>query len=92
MSLSSGVLEESNKVYPQPPLLQTKQPQFFQLFLVGHILQAPHKPYCPSLDLLQHLNVLSALRCPKLNTVLKVGPNQWGDYRSKITSLVLLTT
>jgi len=44
------------------------------------------------LDLLQHLNVLSALRCPKLNTVLKVGSNQWGDYRSKITSLVLLTT
>jgi len=28
------------------------------------------------LDLLQHLNVLSVLRCPKLNSVLKVRPHQ----------------
>ena len=27
-------------------------------------------PCCPSLDLLQHLNVLSELKCPKLNTVV----------------------
>jgi len=29
---------ESNKVSPQPPLLQTKQPQFFQLLLVRLVL------------------------------------------------------
>ena len=63
------ILEESNKVSPQPPFPQTKQPQFLQSLLIGHILQALHKPCCPSLDLLQHLNVLSILRCPKLNTV-----------------------
>ena len=28
------------------------------------------------MDLLQHLNVLSILRCPKLNTVLEVRPHQ----------------
>uniref|UniRef100_A0A8C9F701 Ret proto-oncogene n=1 Tax=Pavo cristatus TaxID=9049 RepID=A0A8C9F701_PAVCR len=61
------VLEESNKVSPQPPFPQTKHPQFLQSLLVGHILQALHKPCCPSLDLLQHISVLSVLRCPKLN-------------------------
>jgi len=34
------VLEESNKVSPQPPLPQTKQPQFLQSLLIGHTLQA----------------------------------------------------
>jgi len=43
------ILEESNKVSPQPPFRQTKQPQFLQSTLVGHILQALHKPCCPSL-------------------------------------------
>ena len=62
------ILEESSKVSPQPPLPQTKQPQFLQSLLVAHIPQALHKPCCPSSDLLQHLNVLSGLRCPKLNT------------------------
>ena len=45
---------------------QIKQPQFLQSLLIGHILQALHKPCCPPLDLLQHLNVLSVPRCPKL--------------------------
>jgi len=58
------VIEESNNVSPQPPLPQTKQLQFLQSLLVGHILQTLHKPCCPSLDLLQYLNVLSVLRCP----------------------------
>ena len=70
------ILEEGKKVSPQPPLPQTKQPQFLQLLLVGHILQAFHKPRCPSLDLLQPLHVFSVLRCPKLNTVLAVSPHQ----------------
>ena len=41
-------LEESSKVSPQPPLPLTKQLQFLQSLLVGHILQALHKPCCPS--------------------------------------------
>ena len=56
------ILEEINKVSPQPSFPQTKQPQFLQSLLIGHILQALHKPCC-SLDLLQDLNVLSVLRC-----------------------------
>ena len=69
------VMEESNNVSPQPPLPQTKEPQFLQLLLIGHILQALHKPCCPSLDLLQNLDVPSVLTCPKLNTVLEVRPH-----------------
>jgi len=68
--------EERNKVSPQSPFPQTKQPQFLQLLLVGCILQALHKPCCPSLDLLQHLGVVSVLKCPELNTVLKLRPHQ----------------
>ena len=59
------LFEESNKDSPQPPCPQTKQSQFLQLLLVGHIVQALHKPCCLSLGLLQHFNVLSVLRCPK---------------------------
>ena len=79
------ILEESNKVPLQPPYPQTKQPQFRQLILVGHILQALHKPCCPSLDLLQHLSVLSVLRCPKLNAVLEMGLTS-AEYRGRIPS------
>jgi len=71
------ILEESNKVSPQPPLPQTKQPQFLQSLLGGHILQALHQPCCCSFHQLQHLNVPSVLRCPKLTTVLEVRPHQY---------------
>jgi len=49
---------ESNKVPPQPPLLQSKQPQFPQLLLLRLVLQTPPQPRCPSLDKLQELNML----------------------------------
>ena len=49
-----GVVE-SNKVPPQPPLLQTKQPQFPQLFLIRLVLWTLHQPCCSSLDTLQQL-------------------------------------
>jgi len=35
---SCQVVVESNKVSPQPPLLQTKQPQFLQLLLIRLVL------------------------------------------------------
>ena len=47
------ILEESNRVSPQPPFPQTKQPRFLQSLLVRHILQALHKPCFPPLDLLR---------------------------------------
>jgi len=50
-SLQAAV--ESNKVPPQPPLLQTEQPQLPQLLLIRLVLQTPHQHRCPSLDTLQ---------------------------------------
>ena len=85
------ILEESNKVSPQPPLPHTKQPQIPQPLLTGLTFQALHKPRCPSLDLLRYLHVLLVLRCPKLNTALEVRPHQC-RVQGRMTSLVLLTT
>ena len=48
----------SDEVSPQPPLLQTKQPQLPQLLLLRLVLQTPHQPPCPSLD------TLPAPQCP----------------------------
>ena len=70
-----GVVE-SEKVSPQPPLLQTEQPQLPQLLLIRLVLQTPHQPRCPSLDTLQPLNVLLVVRGPELNTALKAQPHQ----------------
>ncbi|KAK4825624.1 LOW QUALITY PROTEIN: hypothetical protein QYF61_001304 [Mycteria americana] len=70
---SFQVAVESEKVSPQPPFLQAKQPQFPQLLLIGLTL---HQLRCPSLDTLRHLNVCLVVRGPKLNTVFKVWPHQ----------------
>ncbi|KAK4829125.1 hypothetical protein QYF61_002204 [Mycteria americana] len=70
-----GVVE-SDKVSPQPPFLQAKQPQFPQLLLIRLLLQTLHQLRCPSLDTLQHLNVSLVVRGPKLNTAFKVRPHQ----------------
>ena len=75
---------KSNKISPQPPLPQTKQPQFLQSLLIGYILQALHKPCCPSLALLQHLNVLSVLRCPNLNTGSWCTDGQLAEYKPAV--------
>jgi len=62
---SFQVAVDSEKVSPQPPLLQAKQAQFPRLLLLRLVLQTPHQPRCPSLDTLQHLNVLLVVRGPK---------------------------
>ncbi|KAK4824318.1 LOW QUALITY PROTEIN: hypothetical protein QYF61_013593 [Mycteria americana] len=67
---------ESNKVSPQPPFLQAKQPQFPQPLLISLVLQTLHQLRCPSLDTLQHLNVSLVVKGPKLNTVFEVWPHQ----------------
>jgi len=68
---------ESNKVSPQPPLLETKQLRFPQPLLIRLVLQTPHQPHCPSLVMVQHLNVLLVVRGPKQNTATsnKVTPH-----------------
>ncbi|KAK4823556.1 LOW QUALITY PROTEIN: hypothetical protein QYF61_003300 [Mycteria americana] len=65
-----GVVE-SDKVSPQPPFLQAKQPQLPQPLLIRLLLQTLHQLRCPSLDTLQHLNVSLVVRGPKLNTVFE---------------------
>ena len=40
---SFQVVIESEKVSPQPPLLQTNQPQFLQLLLIRLVLQTLHQ-------------------------------------------------
>ncbi|KAK4811045.1 hypothetical protein QYF61_015749 [Mycteria americana] len=55
---------------------QAKQPQFPQPLLIGLLLQTLHQPRCPSLDMLQHLNVSLVVGGPKLNTVFEVRPHQ----------------
>jgi len=73
---SFEVVVESDKVSLQPPLLQTKQPQFPPPLPIRLVLQTPPQPCCPSLDMLQPLNVLLVVRGPKPNTALEVLPHQ----------------
>jgi len=56
------VIIESSKVSPEPPLLQTEQFQFPQLLRIRLGLQIPHQLHCPSLDMLQGLNVTVVVR------------------------------
>ncbi|KAK4832707.1 hypothetical protein QYF61_025168, partial [Mycteria americana] len=68
---SFQVVVERDKVSPQPPFLQAKQPQFPQPLLIRLLLQTLHQLRCCSLDTLQHLNVSLVVRGPKLNTVFE---------------------
>ncbi|KAK4824075.1 hypothetical protein QYF61_010586, partial [Mycteria americana] len=68
---SFQVVVESNKVSPQPPFLQAKQPQFPQPLPIRLLLQTLHQLRCPSLDTLQPLNVSLVVGGPKLNTVFE---------------------
>ncbi|KAK4810615.1 hypothetical protein QYF61_007352 [Mycteria americana] len=73
---SFQVVVESDKVSPQPPFLQAKQSQFPQPLLIRLLLQTLHQLHCPSLAMLQHLNVSLVVRGPTLNTVVEVRPHQ----------------
>jgi len=59
---SCQVAIESDKVSPQPPFLQTEQPQLPQSLLIRPVLQTLHQLLCSSLDMLQHLSVLLVVR------------------------------
>ena len=67
---------ESNKVSPEPPLLQTEQSQLLQSLLIRPVLQTPHQLCCPPLDTFQGLDVFLTVRGPKLDTILEVRPHQ----------------
>ncbi|KAK4826190.1 hypothetical protein QYF61_006134, partial [Mycteria americana] len=73
---SFQVVVESNKVSPQPPLLQAKQPQFPQPLLRRLLLQTLHQLRCPPLHTLQPLSVSLVVGGPKLNTAFEVRPHQ----------------
>lgn len=73
---SFQVVVESNKVSPELPLLQTKQPQFPQSLPIRPVFQTLHQFCSPSLDMVQGLNVFLEVRGPKVNTVLDVRPHQ----------------
>ncbi|KAK4833095.1 hypothetical protein QYF61_027761 [Mycteria americana] len=73
---SFQVVVESDKVSPQPPFLQAKQPQFPQPLLIRLLLQTLHQLRCPSLDTLQHLHVPLVVWGPKPNTAFEVWPHQ----------------
>ncbi|KAJ7414114.1 hypothetical protein WISP_86616 [Willisornis vidua] len=70
------VVVESDKVSPEPPLLQAKQSQVPQPFLTG--LGPMSLPWALLLfsGPLQHLNIFPEWKGPKLNTILKVWPHQ----------------
>lgn len=61
--------KKKKKISSEPPVLQAKHPQFPQQQLVVLVIQTLPELRCPSLDLLQHLNVFLAMRSPKLNSV-----------------------
>ncbi|KAK4827372.1 hypothetical protein QYF61_017310 [Mycteria americana] len=52
-------------------VLSAKQPQLPQPLLIRILLQTLHQLRCPSLDMLQYLNVSLVVRGPKLNTEFK---------------------
>ncbi|KAK4810700.1 hypothetical protein QYF61_007674 [Mycteria americana] len=67
----------ATKTLPHKPstimkIKPAKQPQFPQPLLIRLLLQTLHQLCCPSLDMLQHLNVSLVVRGPKVNTVFEV--------------------
>ena len=86
-TLLSGSCTE--KVPPQPSLLQTEQPQLPQPLLSRLVLQTLHKPRCPSLDTLQPLHVLLGVRGPNWTQHSRCSLTS-AEYRGTITSLLLL--
>lgn len=64
--LSFQIVRESDKVSPETPFLQAKNPQISQLLPI-----ALHQTCCPSLQWLQHINVFFEMKGPELETVVE---------------------
>ncbi|KAK4813083.1 hypothetical protein QYF61_007585 [Mycteria americana] len=75
-----GVVKlEQPELEPKPCLTvlgKAKQPQVPQPLPISLVLQTLHQLHCPSLDLLQPLNVSLVVRGPTLNTAFEVRPHQ----------------
>ncbi|KAK4815433.1 hypothetical protein QYF61_002648 [Mycteria americana] len=70
-------LRQPGRRGPGPKQLEeAKQSQLPQPLLIRLLLQTLHQLCCPSLHMLQHLNVPLVVGGPKLNTVFKVRPHQ----------------
>ena len=73
---SLQVVVESDKVSPEPPLLQAEQSQFPQPFLIAEVLQPSDHLSGPSLDPLQEFHIFLVLGAPDLDAVLQMGPHK----------------
>ena len=73
---SLQVLEGRNKVSPEPSLLQAKQSQFPQSFLLGEVLQPSGHLNGPRLGPFKELCVFFLLGAPGLGAVLHMGPHR----------------
>jgi len=85
---SLQVVVDSTKVSPQPPLLQTKQPQFPQL-----LLWLDHSP--ASLSFSGYAPAPQCLPCskgPKNEYSIQGAASPVPEYRGMITALLLLAT
>ncbi|KAJ7415365.1 hypothetical protein WISP_78556 [Willisornis vidua] len=77
-------LVESNEITPHNLLcFRLNNPSSLQLLLIRFAPQTLHQFPCPSLDLVQHLNVFLVVRGPKLNTGFEVWPHQCQVQRDK---------
>jgi len=70
---SCQAVVESEKVSPQPLLLQTKQPQLPQPLPLRPVLQTLYQPCCPSLDTPTVLPKIPAEGVPLASPVLPMG-------------------
>jgi len=64
-----------HKILPQSSLLQAKQAQLPQPFLLGEMLQSPHHLCSPPLDSLQSFLVFLEVGSPELRTILHMWPH-----------------
>uniref|UniRef100_A0A8C8E9W1 Uncharacterized protein n=1 Tax=Otus sunia TaxID=257818 RepID=A0A8C8E9W1_9STRI len=72
---SCQAVAEGQEVSPQPPLLQTKPPQFPQPLPIRPGLQTLHQLRCPSLDTLESFKGLFGVSTVVLNE--KAPPVKW---------------
>lgn len=66
-----------DKILPEPSLLQAKQHQFSQPFLIAEALQSLCHLHGHILDSFWYDHVFLVLGSPELNAVLQVWPHQF---------------
>jgi len=74
ITIAFQVVVESDKVSPEPPLLQLNNSYSLSSSSLMPVLQTPRQFHCPFLVILQGPCVFLVPRGPKLNTALVVRP------------------